>query len=299
MQPTTTPSSRAARSPSVKIVVDSATDLPPDWVKQFDIGIIPAYVNFGEESFPDNGLALTRAEFYRRLARAAQLPGTSAPPPAIAEQVIADHLAKADHVIVFTLAAPFSSMNNAVRVAAERVDATRVTVIDSGTVTMAEGWMALAAAETAAHGESYDVVLAAAHRTQARTRLMAVIDTLEYLRRSGRVNWAVANVGALLQIKPIFEVRNGGEVQIISRVRTMHKGIAALAETIRSQAPFERVALLHSNYPAGAEALRQQIADVLPSGERCFAIADVAIAIGTHVGPGCVGAALVKDLPAN
>ena len=114
----------------VKIVVDSATDLPREWIEQFDIGIIPAYVNFGEESFPDNGLALTRAEFYQRLARAPQLPRTSAPPPAIAEQVIAGQLANAERVIAFTLAAPFSSMNNAVRVAAERVDAARVTVFD-------------------------------------------------------------------------------------------------------------------------------------------------------------------------
>jgi DegV family protein with EDD domain len=282
----------------VKIVVDGATDLPPAWIKQFDIGVIPAYVNFGEESFPDDGVALTRGEFYRRLARAPQLPSTSAPPPAIAEQVISDQLAKADRVIAFTLATPFSSMNNSVRVAAERVNGTKVTVIDSGTVSMAEGWTALAAAEAAARGEDYDSVLATAHRTQARTRLMAVIDTLEYLRRGGRVNWATAGVGALLQIKPIFEVRDG-QVEIIGRVRTMHKGMQTLVEMIRSQAPFERVALLHSNYPAGAEALRQQLADVLPSGQRRFTIADVATAIGTHVGPGCVGVALVKQLPSN
>lgn len=283
----------------VKIVVDSATDLPPEWVKQFDIGIIPAYVNFGEESFPDDGVALTRAEFYRRLARAVQLPGTSAPPPAIAEQVIAGQLAKAERVIVFTLAAPFSSMNNAVRVAAQRVDPARVTVVDTGTVSMAEGWTALAAAESAARGENYDSVMAVAQSTQTRTRLVAVIDTLEYLRRGGRVNWATAGIGALLQIKPIFEVHDGGKVEIIGRARTMHKGMQTLAELIRSQAPFERVALLHSDYPAGAEALRQHLADVLPSGDHQFAIADVATAIGTHVGPGCVGAAVVKTLPSN
>ncbi|MHB8748977.1 MAG: DegV family protein [Aggregatilineales bacterium] len=292
MPPTPSPSGRVP----VKIVVDSATDLPQEWIKRFDIGVIPAYVNFGEESFPDDGVALTRAEFYRRLASAPELPGTSAPPPAMAEQVIADQLAKADRVIAFTLATPFSSLHNAIRVAAERVDAARVTVIDSGTVSMAEGWQALAAAESAARGEDYDLVLAAAHRTRARTRLLAVIDTLEYLRRGGRVNWAMANVGALLQIKPIFEVHDGGQVEIIGRVRTMHKGMQALMDLIRSQAPFERVAILHSNHPTGAEALRQQLADILPSGERRFMIGDVATAIGTHVGPGCVGAALVKQL---
>lgn len=281
----------------VKIVVDSATDLPPEWIKQFDIGVIPAFVNFGEESFPDDGVALTRTEFYQRLASARQLPSTSAPPPAIAERILADQLAKAERVIAFTLATPFSSLHNAIRVAAERVDAARITVIDSGTVSMAEGWQALAAAEAAWRGEDYDRVLRAAQRTRARTRLLAVIDTLEYLRRGGRVNWATANVGALLQIKPIFEVHDGGEVEIIARVRTLHKGVQALTDLIRSQAPFERIALLHSNYRAGAEALSQQLADVLPHGERHFMTGDVATAIGTHVGPGCVGVALVKQLP--
>ncbi len=278
----------------VKIVVDSTADIPPEWRKQLDIGMIPAFVNFGAESYADDGVSITRTQFYERLAREPGLPGTSAPPLGIAEEVLAEQLAKAERVIAFTLSAQFSSIHNAIRVAGEHVDKARITVIDTGTVSMAAGWQALAAAEAAARGESQEAALEAAHQTRARVRLLAVIDTLEFLRRSGRINWLIANLGTLFQVKPIFEVLGEGKVEVLNRARTASRANQVLLDLIRTQAPFERVALLHSNNPGGADMLAKALADLLPSGPRRFMIGEVATGIGVHIGPGCVGIALVK-----
>lgn len=277
----------------IKIVVDSAADLPGEWVSRLGIGVVPAYVNFGTQSYADDGVALPRHDFYRLLADAKTLPTTSAPPAAVAEQVIGDQLKNAEQVVSFTVASQFSSMYNSIRVAAEHVDKQRVTVVDSGSVSMGEGWQALAAAEAAAQGASFDEVLAAARSTRERTKLYAVIDTLEYLRRGGRVSWALANVGALLQIKPMLEVHEGA-VETIGRVRTMSKAVQAIIDLTRQQAPLERLAVMHSNYRAGAEQLLEQLRDIAP--EPNVMIGDVTTAIGTHIGPGCVGVITVRKV---
>ncbi len=281
----------SAQLAKVKIVVDSPADLPPEWVKRLDIGVVPAYVNFGQDSYADDGVGLPRRDFYGRLAEAKTLPTTSAPPAAIAEQVIRDQLGKAEQVVVFTVAAQFSSLYNSIRVAAEHVDPQRVTVVDSGQVSMGEGWQALAAAEAAARGGSFDEVLAAARSVRERVKLYAVIDTLEYLRRGGRVSWAQANVGALLQIKPMLEVHEG-VVETIGRVRTLSKAVQTLIDLTRQQAPLERLAVMHSNDRAGAERLLSQLKDIAP--EPNVMIGDVTTAIGTHIGPGCVGVMTVR-----
>ncbi len=278
----------AGRQP-VKIVTDGGADLPLEWVKRWDIGVVPAFVNFGQESYADDGVSITKAEFYRKLAEARTLPTTSAPPAGLVEQIVATQLAKAEHVVLFTVAKQFSSMYNSLRVGAAHVDADRTTVIDTGSVSMAEGWMTLAGAEAAARGASLQEVLAIAQSVRERTRLYAVIDTLEYLRRSGRVSWAQANFGAFLQIKPMLEVIDGVP-QTVARVRTMGKAEEMLVELARKQAPFERIALLHSNFLEGALKMKEKLADLLPTEPiDNFLISDVTTAIGTHIGPNCLG----------
>lgn len=278
---------------AIKIAVDSPCDLPPDWVKKWNIAVIPAFVVFGTESFPDDG-TLTREQFYKRLAEAKTLPGTSAPPSDMAEGILKQHLADAEQVIVFTVAHEFSSLYNSIRLAAGRVDQERITVVDSGSVSMGYGWQALAAAEVAARGGNKEEVLAAAQSTRERVNLYAAIDTLEYLRRGGRVSSMVASIGTLLQIKPIIEVHEG-KVETVNRVRTMGKGLQGLVDYTRKHAPLERVAILHSNAPQIAEQLKAQLADVLPTEPiDNVMISDVTTAIGTHIGPNCAGIITVK-----
>ncbi|HLY24769.1 MAG TPA: DegV family protein [Aggregatilineales bacterium] len=279
-------------APRVKLVVDSTTDLPADWLARWDIPVLTPFVNFGEESFPDDGVSLTRAEFYRRLASGKGLPSTSAPAPGLAQELYRRQLKSAEHVVAFSVASQFSSIYNTMRLAAEEVDPKRVTVVDSGQVSMALGWMVSAAAEAAERGAGLEEVIAAALRTRDRVRLYAVIDTLEYLRRGGRVSTLVASLGTLLQIKPIIEV-NDGIVTTLQRARTMSRGLQSLIDLAHAQAPLERLAVLHTNYPDGAAALRERLSDIAPENT---ILVDITTAIGTHVGPNALGVATVRKV---
>jgi DegV family protein with EDD domain len=193
-------------------------------------------------------------------------------------------------VVFFTVASQFSSIYNTARFAAQETDPKRVTVVDTGQVSMGLGWIVAAAAEAAAQGAGVEEVLAAVQRVRQRLRLWAVIDALEYLRRSGRVNYWIASLGTLFQIKPIIGVRDG-LVSTMRRVRTMHKATQALIEMVHDCAPLERLAVLHSNFPGGAAELLEKLADIAPPDTITV---NVTTAVGTHVGPGCVGVALVR-----
>jgi DegV family protein with EDD domain len=274
----------------VKLIVDSTNDLPVEWLARWDVAVLTAFVNFGEESFLDDGIALPKAEFYRRLTTSRVLPSTAAPAPGMAKQHIRQQLEKAEHVVAFTVASQFSSIYNIVRLAAQEVDPERVTVYDSGTVSMGLGWIVAAAAQVAEQGGGVDDVLAAAKSARERTRLYAAIDTLEYLRRGGRVNTLVASLGTLLQIKPIIDVRDGA-VTTAQRARTMSRARQVLLDLAHQQMPLERLAVLHTDFPDGAASLRQELADIAPAETL---IVDVTTAIGAHIGPGAVGIATVK-----
>jgi DegV family protein with EDD domain len=260
-------------------------------LQKFDIRVVPAFVNFGETSYPDDGVSLPRPQFYERLAAATVLPTTSAPPPGLGEQVFREALAQADHVVAFAVSANLSGIYNGMVVAAREVDVNRITVIDSGTLTMSQGWMAIAAAEAAERGASVAEIQALVDDMRPRTNLYAVLDTLEYLRRSGRVSWLTASFGAVLQIKPII-ILQSGEVSTTGRVRTFDKATQAIAQIAHDHAPLERLAVLHSNAPDRAQKLLDLLQDIAPKDY--LAVVDVTTVIGTHVGPGGIGLALVQ-----
>ncbi len=275
----------------IKLVADSIIDLPAEWLTRWDIAIVPAYINFGQDSYADDGIALSKPDFYRMLAMSPELPRTSAPAPGVATAVIERQLRNAEHVVAFTVASKLSSLYNTVRLAAEEFGPDRVTVIDTGTVSLAEGWQVIAAAEAAERSASLQEVLAAVQSTRERVKLYAAIDTLEYLKRSGRVNALIAGLGTLLQIKPIIEVKDG-VVTSIQRARTMTRAEQALIDLAHKQAPLERLAVLHTNFLSGAEKLRERLADIAPANT---IIAEVTTALGTHIGPGALGIAPVKQ----
>src|SRR5262249_29344688 len=115
-------------------------------------------------------------------------------------------------------------------------------------------------------------------------------DTLEYLRRSGRVNTFIAGIGTLLQIKPIIEIKDGN-VSTVQRARTLNKATQVLIDLARAQAPLERLCVLHSNFPNGAADLRERLKDIAPPDT---IVGEITTAIGTHLGPGSLGLAYVR-----
>lgn len=277
---------------TIKIVTDSTADLDQKWVDQYNIRVIPAFVNFGDESFADDGVEITRQEFYVRLKEASELPTTAAPPPGISESAFRELLVDADHVIALTVAANLSGIHNGMALAAKNVSPDKITVVDSGSLTMGLGWLVLAAAEAAHNGKSVEDILSIVENVRQRTRVYAALDTLENLRRSGRVSWASAAIGSLLRIKPIVGVKDGN-VEAVTRVRTFKKAVEEIVRLAETHTPIARLAVLHSNSPDRAEELRQLLEKFAPANYTVTA--DVTTAIGTHVGSGAVGIAVVED----
>ncbi len=277
----------------IKFVCDSTSDLPAAWRARWQISVIPVFVNFGDESFPDDGVSLTHEEFYRRMAEAKQPPTTSAPSTGAAERVLREALSEAEHVIAFTISPAVSSTYNTVRLAAQQVSEERITVCETGTMSMAMGWQIAAACEARERGADLAGILAAVAQARARTNVWAIPGSLEYLRRSGRVNRIVSSVGTLLQIKPIITIKDG-VVDSKQRARTMKKAIEAAAEAVRQHAPLEGLAILHTNAPDLAEQMRALLAEVAPSDPERMLVLNAAAAIGVHFGPGSVGAAILS-----
>ena len=275
----------------VRIVTDSTSDLPPSLAAVHQIAVLPAYINVGEESYRD-GVDLTRQEFYERLPNFQTPPTTAAPAAAVFTQTYERLAAEgATGIISIHLAASLSGMLNAARLGSQGTDAVVVRVFDSRQLSMGLGFLAIAAAEAAAAGRPLDEIEALLEAQVTRTHVFAMLDTLEYLRRSGRVGWTEFGLGTLLRIKPIVHVYEG-EVTSLERVRTHSRALQHLLQHVAGLGPLAQLALLHTNDRDGVAALRRQAQHLFPAGSEPPAVA-VTPTIGAHVGPGALGFACV------
>ncbi len=274
----------------IRFVTDSTCDLPRDLVEKHGIGVVPCYLNFGTESYAD-GIEISREAFYDRLTTARPLPTTSAPPPGVAERIINQTFEGADHLVIISVPMKLSGVLNTLRLAASAIPPERLTLIDSGTTTMGLGWQVLIGAEVAEATGDLDAVLSAIQRARESQRMIAALPTLDNLRHSGRVSWAAASIGTLLNIKPLIEVRDG-EVHSIARIRTFGRATDELIELARAEAPLDRLALLHANNAAGAQAMLDRLKDVAPPDTH---IVNVTPVLGTYAGSGALGVATVRS----
>jgi DegV family protein with EDD domain len=279
--------------PRILVMTDSTCDLPPEWVQRFDVRVVPTYVHFGSESYADDGVQLTRSEFYRRLPLSPVTPTTAAPPPGQTLEVMRQALADADRVVALTAPAKLSGVYNTFRLAAEQTDPERVTLIDSGMVSMGMGWQVVIAAEMAEAGASPADIERANGAVQPCTDVWAALDTVEYLRRSGRVSWAAAMVGNLFQIKPIIRLHDS-VVSSVTRVRTSHRAFDALVALAHEAAPLDRLAVMHTSNLDGAHRLLDALADIHPPNETV--IVEATPVLGVHVGPNALGLGVVRKL---
>ncbi|MCU0511540.1 MAG: DegV family protein [Anaerolineae bacterium] len=268
----------------IRIMTDSVADIPAALLQKWNIGIIPTYVNFEGGSYADDGVELSRDYFYQRLPEMKEFPTTAAPSHALAEDLLHKGIEGYDHVISIHVASKLSVTANNVRLGAQSLK-DRVTVIDSGLVTMGIGMQVLAAAEVAAATGSVEAVVQAVEKVRRHQKLWAIIANLEYLRRSGRVSVIRAFAGSLLQIKPILDVHDG-EVEVAQRVRTMGKAVAKLKELTEEQAPLERLVILHINNEDGARELQASLGSVVPPDTITITVGPT---LGTHIGPGSLG----------
>lgn len=274
----------------LKVLADSVCDVPTEVARRLDITLIPAVVVMDGQSYLDDGVQLTREAFYARLPGLSQLPTTSACPLGVTREMIARKAAEADHLILIAAPARLSAIYNTFHLAAEEIVPGRYTLIDSGQVTMGAGFQVIQAAEMAAAGASAAKIALTLARMRPRVHVFGALNTLENLRRSGRVGWVTAIAGRLLQIKPVVQLTEGN-VKSLDNVRTFKRAATRLVELTRQYAPLERLAILHTNNRTMAEELRDTLADITPPGDTL--IVNVNPALGTHVGAAALGLALV------
>lgn len=278
-------------SSRIRIAADSVCDLPADLADALNVHIIPTYVNIDGKSIPDDGISLNRERFFRELPSMRALPTTAAPSPGDAEafyRAILDD--GATHIVSIHVPDNLSGTLNAMRLGAKAVGKDKVTLVDSLQLTFGIGFQAWAAAELAAADAPLAAILDAIERVRLHTRVYAIIDTMDYLRRSGRVNALVASIGGLLKIKPIVSVGDG-DVSSIARSRTWSRAERRLASLTRDEMPLERLAILHIANKAGAENFLEGIRDLAPSDTL---VVETTPTLGTHIGPGSVGVATLN-----
>lgn len=273
----------------IHFVTDSTCDLPAEIIKQHPIWVVPCFVNYDGKSYADDGVELVRDSYYREMPKIRPLATTSAPPPALAERIINQAWEGCDHLFIMTLPHKLSATANAMRMGSQHLPPERLT-LQTQTLALNLGWQVLLAAETAAATGSVEAVLDAIARVSTNQRLYGALATMEYLRHSGRVNWTQASLGALLQIKPIIEVR-GEEILSASRVRTFGKAMDELVRLTLAEGPLDRLAILHTDNATGVQELLQRLGDAVPPNPM---ITTLTPTLGTYIGPGALGVATVK-----
>ena len=269
----------------VRVVTDSACDLPDDLVTKLGIEIVPLTIRFGNEELVDRQ-ELTTDDFWRRLGESPVLPETSAPSAGAFEETFRA-LAKdgADGIVCINLSSKLSATMQAAQVAAKAVqDECPVEVIDSLHVSMGLGNLCIAAAQSAAAGESLDSIVAKVHDQRDRTKLYGTLDTLEFLKKGGRIGNARALLGSMLAIKPVVEVKDG-VVEEAGKVRTRSKALRLLVEKVK-EGPVENVAVLHGQAPDLDELL--DMLDPLVGRDE-IVVGQIGPVIGTHAGPRVIG----------
>ncbi len=270
---------------AVKIVSDSTCDIAHDIAEQLDVTLVPAYVLFGEESFRQ-GIDINPTQFYARLQSSSQLPGTSQPTPRDFTERLEPLVAAGDQVVCITLPRQLSGTYNSAVQAASQFDDGAVTVIDAGTASVGHLLQVIAAAEDAAAPDATaESVAAAATQRAASAYSFAMVDTLEYLQKGGRIGKAQAFMGSLLKVKPILRVANG-EVLPVDRPRNLRRALQRLEDLVRQEGPASKLAVAYTTDAAPAEEIRNRLSDLV-SPENTYTT-QVGSAIGTHVGPGAV-----------
>lgn len=275
---------------NIAVVTDSTADIPYDLAEQLNIHIIPNTIVVEGKSLID-GKELSRQAFYEQLPAMKTNPTTATASSGVYQELY-ERLMKegSQHVLSIHTSGLLSGIINAASAAAQACGK-QIHVIDSGSVSMGLGFQVLSVAEALHEGKilTLDGVMQLIDNVRQRVRVIAMVDTLEYIRRSGRVSWAKARLGELLNIKPFIEVRSG-QVLSLGETRTRRKGLQRLLALLHDLGPLERLAILHTN--AETEA-RQLLAEYKRPLERAPLFINITTVIGAHVGPGALGAAAI------
>ncbi len=274
---------------TVKIVTDSASDLTPEIAGKWGITVMPLYIKFGSQIYRD-GVDLTTDEFYRRLSHDRTLPTTSA--PSIGDFVeVYDKLAQeTDEILAIMLSSKYSvTCEVALKSKVLKKSKARVEVVDSYTAIMDLGLICISAAEAAKSGASLDECIDIVHSNMPRTHVRVAFDTLEYLKRGGRIGTAEALMGSMLKINPILTIKDG-YTEAVAKTRSRAKAIEHLCNFASSFSNIEKLAIEDATTPDEAEILADKLSSRFPREH--IIRTKVSPVVGTHVGPHVLSVAI-------
>ena len=277
---------------SVRIVTDSTADISPELAAQHQITIVPLVVIFGDEVLQD-GIDITSERFFKRLVREPQLPTTSQPSVGAFQEVY--EALKADgatEILSIHLSGKLSKTIESARQAAAEIEGVRIVHIDSHLASLALGMGVIHAAEDAAAALPFETIRARVEAQFERTQIFFMVDTLEYLRRGGRIGRGQELLGSLLQFKPILSIRDG-EVVPVGRVRTKQKAMEELLRLAGELRPWSEAVDVHATTPDSMEYLVERLHGMVP--EVPITLGRITPVVGVHAGPGLLGIAIVSS----
>jgi DegV family protein with EDD domain len=274
-------------------VTDSTADLPPQVAQELGISVVPLIVIFGDEVYRE-GVDITHDLFYDKMARSKVLPTTSAPSVgdflAVYEALLKEGN---DEIVSIHLSSKLSATyNNACQAARQMVDrGARIEVIDSRVISFGLNFLATAAARAAAAGAGTEEIRTIVERMLPQIRILVVVDTLEYLRRGGRIGRARAFLGTVLRVKPLLSIRDG-EVHPEERVRTKALALERLFQIVTSYPRTKEVSIGYSTNASEAESFRRRLEAALPGVT--INVGRLGPVIGVHTGPGVLGVGVLE-----
>lgn len=275
---------------NLQIFTDSTSSLPTELSSKYGISVIPTLINFlGDPVTYRDGIDITPDHFLNKLTAGKGLPSSSSPPP----EVFLDAYRQVDpqtRIISIHLGSGFSSVYQWVQVAAAQEPSDRVKVVDSESVSMGIGFLAIRAAQLVNQDANRDQILAELAEMKRRTTVIAAFDTVEFLRRGGRASNIEGIFASILNIKPIIEIRDN-EIKSAGRERTLRRAHPQLVSMTEANKPFEFMAVMHAGAAASAQEVAGQIRHFY-SGE--IVIGDIGSVLATHGGPGLVGICYTK-----
>ncbi len=276
---------------AIRIVTDTASDIPPQLASQLNITVVPCYVIIDDQSYRD-GVDISSDEFYARLTSGSRLPTTAQPTVADFQAVYQDLLSQGHQVVSIHVSGKLSGTLNSANQARNALGdegAARIEIVDSKLASFPQGLVAVSAAKSSEGSESHHDIAELAQQEISVISCFFVPDTLEYLQRGGRIGKAQAFVGSVLNVKPILTIRNG-EAHPLERIRNRSRAMNRIVALVREQAPLRQLAVIYSTQREQAEELKANLAGLLDSDE--ILVARFGPTLGTYLGPGAIGVAL-------
>ncbi len=280
--------------PTIAVVTDTDCSLPEDLATRYQIRQVPITVQFGEESFL-TGIDVDDASLFERVDRESKLPSTAAPSPGQFLETFENAFAAgADMILCFAVSSAVSATYSNAVTAQQMLPGRDITVVDTHSLSLGQGFMALAAARAARQGASKEDCLAQAQAVAERTHLFAALATLKYLAMSGRVGSLAAGMAGLLSIKPILTIQDG-KLELLERIRTQKKAWNRVIEMTARAAngePIEQMGIVHVAAPQAAQEFEQQLRATLHCPADML-VADLTPGLSVHTGAGLVGVGFV------